>query len=253
MLVNARSHGSPVKAFATMFQGSPFCLMSLKENGITSISQLAGKRLGQHADAVKAMDIVLAKSGLSRSQVTSIDVDFGIKPLVDGQVDVLMGYVIDEAVELETTGHPINILPAYKLGYVAYSQVYYTSEAFLKDDPATLTRFLDASNRGWKDALSDIPGAARLVLEKYLPGENLDYQVRSLEKIKTISQLQFGADHPGCMSGASWSKIVESFNETHPDARPVTLQEMTDFSILKKIYPGFDDITKSTSTKEQHP
>jgi ABC-type nitrate/sulfonate/bicarbonate transport system substrate-binding protein/formylglycine-generating enzyme required for sulfatase activity len=237
VLINARAQGQPIKAFATMFQGSPFCLMSLKSKGITEPKHLIGKTLGVHPDANKALDIVLNHAGVDRAKMTCIDVEHSIQPLIKGQVDVLMGYLIDEAVALETSGHPVNVIPGYEHGYVAYSQVYFTSEELLKRDPKLLQKFLEASNRGWRDAFADIKGTAKFVVEKYLPGANLAYQTKSLEKIAAISGRETGTEKLGTMNRERWVEMCALFEKFKIVPRAVTAEEMTDFSILNAVYP----------------
>ncbi len=237
VLINARAEGLPIKAFATMFQGSPFCLMSLKSKGITEPKHLIGKKLGVHPDANKALDIVLAHAGVDRGKMTCIDVEHSIQPLIKGEVDVLMGYLIDEAVALETTGHAINFIPGYDHGYVAYSQVYFTSEELLKRDPKLLQKFLEASNRGWREAFKDIPGTAKFVVGKFMPDADLKYQTKSLEKIAAISARVTGAEWLGKMSRDRWVEMCAVFDKSKVLKKPVTAEEMTDFSVLASVYP----------------
>lgn len=237
VLINARAEGLPIKAFATMFQGSPFCLMSLKSKGITEPKHLIGKTLGVHPDANKALDIVLAHAGVDRAKMTCIDVEYSTKPLTSGQVDVLMGYLIDEAVALETAGHAINVIPGYDHGYVAYSQVYFTGEDFLKRDPGTLRKFLEASNRGWREAFKDIPGTATFVVDTFMPGADLKYQTKSLEKIAAISVRETGPEKLGMMNWDRWAEMCAVFEQSRVLKRSVTPAEMTDFSVLTAIYP----------------
>jgi ABC-type nitrate/sulfonate/bicarbonate transport system substrate-binding protein len=237
VLINARAEGLPIKAFATMFQGSPFCLMSLKSKDITEPKHLIGKNLGVHPDANKALDIVLAHAGVDRAKMTCIDVEHSTKPLTSGQVDVLMGYLIDEAVALETAGHAINVIPGYDHGYVAYSQVYFTGEDFLKRDPAKLRKFLEASNRGWREAFKDIPGTAKFVVDTFMPGADLKYQTKSLEKIAAISARETGPEKLGMMNWDRWAEMCAVFETSRVLKRSVTPAEMTDFSVLKAIYP----------------
>ncbi len=250
VLINARAEGLPIKAFATMFQGSPFCLMSLKPKGITEPKHLVGKTLGVHPDANKALDIVLAHAGVDRSKMTCIDVEHSIQPLIRGEVDVLMGYLIDEAVALETAGHAINVIPGYDHGYVAYSQVYFTSEELLRRDPGLVQKFLEASNRGWREAFKDIPATARFVVGKFMPGADLKYQTRSLEKIAAISARETGAEWLGTMSWDRWVEMCVVFDQSKVLKKPVTAGEMTDFSVLASVYrPVIATFTNSLGQK----
>ncbi len=229
VLLGARANGAPIKAVGTMLQGSPFCLMSLAEKGIRKPSDLRGHTLGVHPDANLALDIVLHSGRVPRSAMRCIDVEHSIQPLISGQVDVLMGYVIDEAVALQTAGHTLNILRGHEHGYVAYSQVYFTSEQLLARDPALIARFLHASHRGWAETARDPEAAVRLVTGKYLPGIDVEYQRRSLAEILKLAQLEAGPGSYGTMNRRTWKKMVKVFNQSGILQRPVTAAEMTDF------------------------
>ena len=50
-LLEARGKGAPIKAVATMFQGSPMALLSLEKTGIQDVKDLLGKRIGMHGEA----------------------------------------------------------------------------------------------------------------------------------------------------------------------------------------------------------
>lgn len=229
VLLGARAHGARIKAVGTMLQGSPFCLMSLAQKQVRKPADLRGRILGVHPDANLALDIVLHSGRIPRSAMTCIDVEHSIQPLVTGQVDVLMGYLIDEAVALQTAGHSINIIRGYEHGYVAYSQVYFTSEALLARDPALVGRFLDASHRGWSEAARDPEAAVQLVTTRFLPGIDPEYQRRSLAEILKLTSLESGKGSFGTMKKSTWKKMVKSFNKSGVLPRPLTVDEITDF------------------------
>ena len=229
VLLGARAHGAPIKAVGTMIQGSPFCLMSLAQKQILKPADLRGHTLGVHPDANLALDVILHSSRIPRSTMKCIDVEHSIQPLVNGQIDVLMGYIIDEAVALQTAGHSINIIRAYEHGYVAYSQVYFTSDALLKSDPSLVGRFLEASYRGWSEAARDPEAVVRLVTTRFLPGVDPEYQRRSLAEILKLTQLESGNGSFSTMKRSTWKKMVRSFNDSGVLARRITVDEITDF------------------------
>ena len=134
-----------------------------------------------------------------------------------------------EAVALQTAGHTLNILRGHEHGYVAYSQVYFTSEQLLARDPALIARFLHASHRGWAETARDPEAAVRLVTGKYHPGIDVEYQLRSLAEILKLAQLEAGPGSYGTMNRRTWKKMAKVFNQSGILQRPVTAAEMTDF------------------------
>ena len=228
VLLGARAKGARIKAIGTMLQGSPFCLMSLKGKGIRTPADLRGRILGVHPDADLALDVVLAAGGVLRSSMRTIDVAHSTDPLTSGQVDTLMGYLIDEVVALETAGHALDVIRGHEHGYVAYSQVYFASERTLAGRPDIARSFLHASNRGWAEVSRDPEAAVQLVLRKHLQGTEPEYQRRSLREILALAQLEGGPGSFGHMKPDTWRRMVDVFNRAKVLARPVTADEMLD-------------------------
>lgn len=234
VLLAARARGEPVRAVGTMFQGTPMCLMSLKARGLTHPRQLAGRRVGLHADGNQAIDLVLASAGLSRR-----DVSIGLMPhdatlLLNGEYDFAQGYAVDEAVDLELRGHSLDLLYFHDHGYAAYGQVYFASEAFLARDPATVRRFLEVSHRGWRAAAADPDGTARLVVERHLPAADLEHQRRALRRIIPLLTREGGPRSHGRMRRDTWRRAVEAYNALPGIPRPLTVEELVVFSLPRR-------------------
>lgn len=234
VLLAARARGEPIRAIGTMFQGTPMCLMSLKPLGITHPRQLAGRRVGLHADGNQAIDLVLASVGLGRP-----DVKIGLMPhdmtlLLNGEYEVAQGYAVDEAVELELKGHPLNLIYFHDHGYAAYGQVYFTSEAFLARDPGTVRRFLEVSHRGWKAAAANPTEAARLVVDRHLPGADFEHQLRALQRIIPLLTRESGPRSHGKMKRDTWTRAVEAYNALPGIPRQISVDELVEFSVPRR-------------------
>lgn len=235
VLLDERAKGRPVKAIGTMLQGSPMCLMGLKTNGYHNVRSLEGKTIGTHLDGIRAFDFILARERLDRSKFRVIYKEHTVKPLIDGTCDAIQGYLIDEAVELEVLGHALNIIPYYDYGYPAYSQVYYTSEETLKANGKALQSFLQVSRAGWQTALLEPSESVRLVIEKYNPKLNVEYQMRSLQRIARLSTLETGFGRLGTMDRKTWTRMVDCFHDLDPTTRRIPVEEIADFSLVNPM------------------
>src|SRR5580692_3578756 len=111
VLLVARSKGQPIKAFAAMFQTTPLVLMTLKSSGLKTFTDLRGKRIGLHSDSQKAIDVLLSFNHMARAEVTIVEVPYNLDLLLQGRVDAMQGYSVDEAVDLTLRGHPVNLIP----------------------------------------------------------------------------------------------------------------------------------------------
>ena len=100
VLVSGRSRGVPLKAFASAFQRHPFAFFFLRESGIKTPADFAGKTIGIQGTARPLLDAVLAKYHVPREKVNVIIIGGTTTPLLTKQADVVSGWVINYAQNL---------------------------------------------------------------------------------------------------------------------------------------------------------
>lgn len=187
VLLKAHAEGAPVRALATMFQGSPLGWMVLEESGVQSFADLAGKRIGIHPDGEKVIGLVSRQAGVEADDFVLPHVGYDIDILLSGQIDAMQAYSIDEFVKLQlATEGTGSIIMAKDLGYSAYSQVIFTTGRVVENHPDTVKDFLKAVQLGWTYALENKEATVDLILEKYNPEIGRAYQHASLEKIEEL-------------------------------------------------------------------
>jgi len=228
VLLNARRDHQPIRAFGTMLQASPLCIMTLRSGPIRTFAELRGKRIGLHTYDHMQLRIMLAANHMTEADVTTIDTQDDLVSLIAGRFDAQVAYAIDEKVAVELKGHPTRTFAAADNGFVAYSQVYFTSEAMLRDHAPLLTRFLAATNRGWKDAFAHPKATAGLIVDHFLPGGDVDYQERSLEELEHVATAE--SPRLGAMRLETWQKSCAVFG-----LPPSLAAELADFDILRGL------------------
>ena len=236
-LLEARGKGAPVKAVATMFQGSPMALLSLEKTGVREVKDLLDKRIGMHGEANghRVLSVAFADAGINDPHYELKDIGYEMAELKNGAVDAAQGYLIDELVSLRVAGIPVRAMPMADHGYHAYSQVYCVSEEFLRRDRADIQRFLEASFRGWREAFADPEATARMIVEKYQPGTDLKYQTESLRAIAGLATRE--SPNIGQMSMASWEASAEMFRRFKFVESPSPALDLVDMTLLRAIYP----------------
>lgn len=135
-LIEAIAQDKPVVGVANILQRSPLALMAL-DPSIQTPQDLVGKRLmATEGGARNALNAFLAGQGISQDDVTILDrVDFGVDPLVNGEVDALMGWRINEGVSLEEQGlEPVFFLMS-DYGVDVYEFVLFTSQETAAERP----------------------------------------------------------------------------------------------------------------------
>lgn len=160
----ARMNRKPVVVIASIFQHSPYVLLSLREKKIESPKDLIGKRImlsnDQGATQFKAM---MEKEGISCELVTILPHSWNLQDLIKGNVDVISAYATVEPVQLEAMGYQPSILSNQKYGVDFYGDILFTNEREIAEHPARVDAFLRATKKGWAYAFAHPEEISRLI------------------------------------------------------------------------------------------
>jgi NitT/TauT family transport system substrate-binding protein len=229
VLLRARADHKPVKAFATMLQASPLCIMVLRDGPIHKFRDLAGRRIGLHSYDHIQLGLMLAHNQMTEGDVKAVDIGDDLTSLIDGKIDAQVAYSTDEKVAMELKGHPILVFPGYENGFAAYAQVYYTTEDFFNRAPGTLVTFLAVTNRGWKEAFAHPRETARMVVDTFMERNgDVAYQEKALAEVERYATLE--SERLGAMQNATWEKSCDVFQLPRS-----LVGELVDYSILNQL------------------
>jgi ABC-type nitrate/sulfonate/bicarbonate transport system substrate-binding protein len=226
--------GEKVKAFATMLQTTPFALITLKSSGLTTIKSLKGKRIGLYGDGQKAIDVLLKYNGMTRKDVTIVDIPYTTDALVKGKVDAQQGYIVEEAVALEMQHHPVNVIPMSENGYVSYAELLFASDGLLKEHPEQLARFLRATAKGWDYAAAHVDETAKMIVEKYSPESTVAEQRAGLEKVLPLVRAEGGRF--GEMKASTWDGSLRMFDKFQLGVKKLVVGDAVDYGVLERVY-----------------
>jgi NitT/TauT family transport system substrate-binding protein len=229
VLLRAREAGQPIQAFAATLQASPLGIVTLRSSHLDRIEDLRGKTIGLHAYDRLQLEVMLHAHGISLGQVKIKEIGDDTTSLAAGAIDAQVVYLLDEKVVMEEKGMELNVFPGYSSGYKTYSQVFFARSDWLRSHRDVVARFLAATNRGWNEAFADPNGTAAMLVTKYLPGKDEQYQRRSIEELHKFAVLE--SPRLGEMRLSSWQKSCSLF---HLDPR--LAQQLVDFSILQAVY-----------------
>jgi NitT/TauT family transport system substrate-binding protein len=129
-LIQARAEGKSVVAVATMMQRSPLAILTLATSEIRRPQDLVGRRVTvSDGSATQLFRTLLNSQGIDSAAVTIVPrTTYGIDPLVNGDVDAMVAWVINEGVKLNEAGLETNVMLLSDYGVDTYEMVLFTTE-----------------------------------------------------------------------------------------------------------------------------
>jgi NitT/TauT family transport system substrate-binding protein len=189
-LVIARAGGATVKVVSVIYQKSPFTIFSLDPGAnVTSLKGLEGLTVGSHSGSfisniVKAL---MRKNGLDPEKltITNIEPSARVAMLAARKVPSVDFYIMTQpAIERAVEGAKVRALLLSDFGLDLYSNGIGATEAFLKENPDTVKKFVRASLRGYQYAFKHPAEAAALQRKT----------VRALQEDITVEELKIVED-----------------------------------------------------------
>ena len=149
-----------------------------------------------------------------------------------------MAWIINQPYRLEKAGKKWRaLLLADNPGLTFYAMLPFATDQMIKEQPEVIEGFLRASLRGWQAVLENPDEAARITVEKYLLGGDLDAEKWLLKHANPITVSDDTKKY-----GLGWMdlKIWESGRDTllryKQIERAPEAAEMVDLAFLKKIH-----------------
>lgn len=236
-LLMAKEKGIPVKAIAVVYQKSPAAYASLKNSGITKPEDFAGKKvaiaMGSNTETIYRA--LMKKFNVDTKNITEIPYRYDNSILLTGQVDVLNIYTILEPYILNNQGYELNIIDPNDYGLEMYSDTIITSEDLINNNPDLVRRFLEATLKGWKYALTHQEETVATTL-KY--GQELDEGLQKfmLEKSQSLIKTNEIDNRLGEMTEKGWEMTQNILVEQKLLSQPLELNNVYTKKFLNEIY-----------------
>lgn len=225
VLLQGRSRGVPLKAFATAFQRHPFAFFFRRGEGIKTPADFAGKTIGIQGTARPLLDAVLAKYNVPRDKVNVLIIGGTTTPLITRQVDVVTGWVINYAQNLPLEGRADHFL-LWDLGIRMYAYTYFTTDQVFNSRKDVLARYVSAAAKGWQYA-KDHPEEAVDYVLKEASGLERAMEIPtwkvSIPYLSSIHTKQYGW---GYMDPKVWAALSDTYLGLDQMPRKVTPEEV---------------------------
>jgi len=205
------SYGKPIKAIGVIFQHSPLMLMSRVDTGIETIEGLRGKRVMlQRGYQNVGIIAALQEAGLLQDDYIRQDITYNVNDLINKNTDAYAVYVTNQLYQLDMKKIPYRIFNPNDQGIDFYGDIVITSDEEVQNHPERVHAFMQATSRGWRDALEQSDAAIDLILLKYntqnLTREHLQFEARETQKFVMQDLLK-----PGYMNMFRWQRIANVY------------------------------------------
>jgi putative hydroxymethylpyrimidine transport system substrate-binding protein len=232
----AHEQGLEVLAVGAIVDRPLTSLIWLKKSGINGVAGLRGKTIATagipYQDAY--LKTILARAKLSPSDVSSVNVGYGLLPaLVGGRAQAMLGGFSNvEGVDLKMRGKNPVVTPVDKLGVPTYDElVLVANRKALEEDPQRIRLFLGALARGTAAAVKNPEAATRALVAA---NSDLDPKLTRAEVAATLPLLS----KRGTMNPAEWRAFIAWMQRNELIAgRPATAEVLSNEYLAGQI-PG---------------
>ena len=197
-MIKAASKGAPVTAVGIALQTSPMSAMGFAEKNIRTPKDIVGKTVAiTPGDSMSQIwPLFLKKTGLNESEFKTVsgDAQTKLNAVMNGQADLLLGYVMDQAIKLQDGAHK----DVYPIRFADYgvnmvSSGIIAQKDFLKQKPDVAKRFMRAATKSLEEAAKN-PEAAVDAMLKAQPKSGV--KETALVGMKQTAALYKGPDNP---------------------------------------------------------
>lgn len=203
----ARSKGMPLVSFAGWFRKGDLALMVPANSGINGPADLKGKRIIYSASSSEGpfLDPFLAKGGLTRDQVTLLNVDPNarISTFANGQADGIFGSPVGTGVIINAMRPTHNILFA-DFGLNMPDFGLFTTQEMLKKKADALRKFASITAGAWTYAKAH-PDDAVAALMQVRAGDKLKADIIKKQLVEATNFL-YSPDSAGLPIGVQTEK-----------------------------------------------
>ena len=211
-LLFERLEGKPLVALAVVFQHSPSVLLARADSGIETVHDLIGKRvmlMNAHTDA--DFHAMFRSEGIDPASIQLQPSSYAIEDLTSGKVDAFNSYLTNEPFYLHQQEVDYVVISPNTYGIDFYSDILFTSETELQENPQRVEAFRRASLRGWRYAMDHPEEIIDLLINQYQVDKSrahLQFEASVMRELILPDLVEIGHMDPG-----RWQRMAEAFNQ----------------------------------------
>ena len=155
-MIRAATKGAPVKAVGVALQVSPMSVMGLSEKNVKVPKDIVGKTIAMTpGDSMSQIwPLFMKKTGLQEGQykVVSGDGQTKLNAVINGQADLLLGYVMDQNIKIQDATHkPVTVVRFADYGVNLISSGLIANKDTIEKKADLVKRFMRASTKAFEE------------------------------------------------------------------------------------------------------
>lgn len=156
-MIKAAAKGAPVKAVGVALQTSAMSVMGFSDKNIKTPKDIIGKTVAMTpGDSMSQIwPLFLKKTGLQETQFKTVsgDAQTKLNAVINGQADLLLGYVMDQNIKLQDAAHkPVTPIRFADYGVNLISSGIVANKDTLSTKGDLVKRFMRATTKALEEA-----------------------------------------------------------------------------------------------------
>ena len=188
-VISARANEVPLVTIAQFGHRSASVYVARKASGIKSIKDMKGHSVGLWFGGDEHEFLAMLRAaGVDQNDVRIVNQSFDIIGWLNGDYEVMQATIYNELQQVYAQGikkDDLIFLDPSDSGVAMVNTGLFTNEAIIKEKPEVVQAVVNATLRGWKEALADPEAAAKIVL-RYNSELELKAQI---DQIKAMGEL----------------------------------------------------------------
>jgi PAS domain S-box-containing protein len=196
---------------ATIFQHSPQVLLASKQSGIEYVNDLIGKRIALEPNAADLI-VYMNDEGVSLDKCIIDNHPFDTKKLLSGEIDAISAFSTDELFILQEAKFDYTMISPSAGGIDFYSEVLFTTDSLIEQNPKLATNFREASLKGWRYAMNHQDEIINLIYNKYTQRHSIEHLKFEADRMKTL--IMPNVVEIGYTNRGRWESILEIYKKS---------------------------------------
>ncbi|MCG2585075.1 EAL domain-containing protein [Massilia sp. TS11] len=203
-LLLARMAGKPLVVLGVIFQHSPYVLLVRQHGSEPNLKSIIGQKvmIGSLTDELTQADELVAflrKEGIDIASLVRVEHTYNPDDFINGRVEAVSAFSTNEPDYLDRIGFMYDLYSPRAAGIDFYGDNLFTSEKELREHPARVRAFREASMKGWQYAMTHPDEIVDLILAKYTrrhDRQHLLYEARQMVPLVQPVLVEIGYMNP---------------------------------------------------------